>query len=260
MIVYYENSKGKRLNLLKSPYRTVDADWYNADWEKTSDGYELVVDIDVFGKRSEFQANMERLYNIIAVDSELGVYGKLYVNGTYLRCQIRRSEKSGWKGYIYSEVELVFLAPELEWIQEISKGFFPQPETGAESGIDFPFDFSFDFSSLKRGYDTLNVDHITSSDFQMVIYGPCTNPRILINDNPYEVNVSLEKNEYLIIDSRTHTVMKYLSNGTTQSCFDDRGLEYSVFNKIPAGMLSFNWSGDFGFDLILFLKRREAKW
>ena len=59
MVVYYENSKGDRLNLMRFPYRTVDADWYDADWEESSDGYEKTVSIDVFGKRDEFISNME---------------------------------------------------------------------------------------------------------------------------------------------------------------------------------------------------------
>ena len=94
----------------------------------------------------------------------------------------------------------------------------------------------------------------------MIVYGPCVNPRILINDQVYEVFTTLESNEYMIIDSRDYTVHKYLANGTVQNLFDNRRLEQSVFEKIPSGLLRINWSGDFGFDLILFLERREARW
>lgn len=85
MIVYYENMNGEKLNLLKAPFRTTKTDWFDADWSESSDGYEKTVTIDVFGKREEFQANMEQLYRIIAVDAENDTYGKLYVNGAYLR-------------------------------------------------------------------------------------------------------------------------------------------------------------------------------
>ena len=74
MRAYYKNSKGEILNLTKAPFRAVDADWFDADWEESSSGYEKKVDIDVFGKRSEFAQNMERLYSIIAVDAEEGTY------------------------------------------------------------------------------------------------------------------------------------------------------------------------------------------
>ena len=59
MIVYYENSKGEQLNLLKAPSRTMKTDWFDADWSESSDGYEKTVTIDVFGKRNEFRSNME---------------------------------------------------------------------------------------------------------------------------------------------------------------------------------------------------------
>ena len=171
----------------------------------------------------------------------------------------RRSKKTGWKGYVYSEVEITFQAPALEWIREVKKSFFPQEEKASISGMDFPFDFSFDFAADKRGVEQWDVEHITSSDFRMTIFGPCINPRILINGYPYEVIATLEKNEYMVIDSIEQTVTKYMENGTAVNMFDYRGYDYSVFEKISSGLLTLNWSGDFGFDLILFLKRREAR-
>ena len=95
MIVYYENMNGEKLNLLKAPFRTTKTDWFDADWSESSDGYEKTVTIDVFGKREEFQANMEQLYRIIAVDAENDTYGKLYVKGAYLRCKLLKSATEG---------------------------------------------------------------------------------------------------------------------------------------------------------------------
>mgnify|MGYP004561900183 CR=1 FL=1 len=56
------------------------------------------------------------------------------------------------------------------------------------------------------------------------------------------------------------TITKYLSNGMTANLFDVRGYDYSVFEQIPPGLISVNWSGDFGVDLYIFLKRKEAAW
>lgn len=259
MIVYYENSKGEKLNLLKAPYRTVEADWFDSDWEESSSGYEKKIEIDVFGDRTEFKNNMENLYRIIAVDSEIGVYGKLYVNGSYLRCNILKSKKANWKGYVYSEVELIFQAPELKWIQEIRKSFSPHKDI-VTNGLNFPFNFPFNFTAGSRGSETWKIDHIIPNDFLMVIYGPCENPQVLINGYPYEVITELSANEYLIIDSIEGTVTKYKADGSTSSLFNERGFEHSVFEKIPSGNLSLMWSGDFGFEIILLVVRREAVW
>ena len=222
---------------MKAPFRTVEADWFDADWTESSSGYEKTVDIDVFGNREQLAQNMEHLYSIIAVDAEEGAYGRLYVNDTFLRCRIQSSRKSNWKGYVYSEVELTFITPELAWVKEEKMKFYPQAEGTAADGLDFPFDFPFDFADTRKGSATWEIDHVTASDFQMIVYGPCVNPRILINDQVYEVFTTLESNEYMIIDSRDYTVHKYLANGTVQNLFDNRGLEQSVFEKIPSGLL-----------------------
>ena len=257
---YYKNSKGEVLWLTRAPFRTVEADWFDSTWESTEEGYEKVITLDVFGKREEFVQNMEKLYKIISVDSEAGKYGRLYVNDTFLPCQIYKTKKTGWKGYVYTEVELTFLAPELSWITILNKQFFPQDEPTSANGLDFPFDFPFDFANEKRGSAAFEIDHIIPSDFEMVVYGPCTNPKILINGYPYEVFTTLERGEYLIINSMEQTIIKYLLNGTTANLFDVRGYDYSVFEKIPSGMVAVNWSGGFGIDLSIFVKRREAKW
>lgn len=257
---YYKNSKGEVLWLTRAPFRTIDADWFDSTWEETEDGYEKVITLDVFGKREEFVKNMEMLYRIISVDAETGNYGRLYVNDTFLPCQIYKTKKTGWKGYVYTEVELTFLAPELSWITILEKRFFSQRESDSDNGLDFPVDFSFDFSNEKRGSSSFDINHIIPSDFEMIIYGPCVNPKVLINRYPYEILTTLESNEYLVLNTAEQTITKYLSNGTTENLFNLRGYDYSVFEKIPSGLISVSWSGDFGIDLYVFLKRKEAAW
>lgn len=257
---YYKNSRGEILNLLGYPYLTAEADWFNSDWEESSSGYQRTVQVDVYGNDDELVQNMERLYRIIAVDAEEGTYGRLYVNDTFLYCRIQSSTKENWKGYVFSEVELTFIAPKLSWVTEATRQFFPQTEPVAADGLDFPFDFPFDFADERLGVAVWEIDHVTASDFEMIVYGPCVNPQILINGHTYEVFTTLEANEYMIINSRDQTVYKYLTNGTAQNLFHDRGLADSVFEPIPSGLLRINWPGTFGFDLTLFLERREARW
>ena len=173
---------------------------------------------------------------------------------------IQSSTKENWKGYVYSEVELTFIAPELSWVTEVTRQFFPQSEVSGASGLDYPYDHPFDFAEEDLGVATWEIDHVRSSEFKMIMYGPCTNPYVLINNHAYAVYTDLEEGEYLIIDSRISTVYKYLSNGTVENIFNERGLADSVFEPIPSGLLRINWSGEFGFDLTLFLERREARW
>lgn len=259
MIIYYENSNGEKINLLKAPYRTIDTDVFDSSWDESDSGFEKRVSIDVFGNKNELKKNMEYLYNVIAVDSEKGVCGKLYVNDTYLYCNIRASRKTGWKGFIYSEAELTFVAPELKWIHELRRNFYPKSEVEV-NGLNFPFNFPFNFTRESRGSEKWKIDHVAANDFQMIIFGPCDNPKIFINGHPYEMLCSLQENEYLVIDSMQHTIMKYGSSGGVTNMFNERGFEYSVFEKIPSGTVNFTWTGSFGFELLLFVVRREPLW
>ena len=113
---------------------------------------------------------------------------------------------------------------------------------------------------FQQTFHSFEIDHIIPSDFEMIVYGPCINPKVLINGYPYEILTTLEGNEYLILNTAEQTIMKYLSNGPADNLFNARGYDYSVFEKIPPGLINVNWSGDFGIDLYVFLKRKEAAW
>lgn len=259
MIAYYVNSAGERIDLTKKPYRMVDADLFDSDWEEDADGYEKTVSIDIFDKKEKLKEHMEKLYKVLAYDAENGTCGRLYINGTYLFCQVKASKKSAWKGFVYAVAELTFYAPVLEWISESSKSFFAGDLTDqGETGLDFPFGFPFDFTAPGNGAKYWNVDHVTPSDFTTIIYGPCTNPIVRINDHAYQVYTTLLDREYLIINSRDYSIVKHAINGQTEDLFDDRG--DGVFDKIPSGHLAVSWSGDFGFDIILYKVRREPEW
>ena len=171
---------------------------------------------------------------------------------------ILTSKKANWKGFVYSEVELTFVAPVLEWIREEKRSFYPKSEIKRE-GLNFPFNFPFNFTIETSGSETWEIDHAALNDFQMIIFGPCNNPKIFVNGYPYEMVCSLQENEYLIIDSAERTIWKN-ANGILTNMFNERGFEYSVFEKMPSGTLSLSWTGNFGFELTLFLVRREPLW
>lgn len=105
-----------------------------------------------------------------------------------------------------------------------------------------------------------NVDHYAPCEFLMTIFGPAVDPRVVINGHPYQVYTTLDANEYLQIDSRANTVVKYLANGIQQDIYDYRAKQESVFDPITPGNISVVWSGEFGFDITLYCERSEPRW
>lgn len=259
MILYYENALGQKIDFMKRPYRAVEADIFEADWEAHSDGYEKRIEIDVMDKKGNFFDNMNALYDIIAVDADNNTYGKLCCNGSYIRCYVKKKEATGWKGNVYAYVTLTFVAPELAWITEEKKTFLPGSGRGQEGGFDYPHNFPYNYSAIDADIEW-NIKNTAPCDFAMIIYGTCVDPEIIINDHSYQVFTTLEANEYMIIDSRTQTITKHLESGSDINVYNDRSTMQSVFHKINPGRNIISWTHAFGFDIILYKSRKEPVW
>ena len=158
----------------------------------------------------------------------------------------------------WTENDITIFCPRPFWIKEEKKSFLPQDEPPvSQLYLDYEFDYDYDYFLSSIGNSRLVRSFPLESDFKMIIYGPVANPQVSINGYPYKINDTLEATEYLIIDSRNNSIIKFLSNGTSVSIFDKRNKAKSVFERIPGGTLSFSWTGLFGFDLIIYDERSE---
>lgn len=227
-------------------------------FEKKPKKYNLI--IDFLGGKEERRSNANRFFELVERDVLEGTIGRLYFKDYYIECYIVGSEFNvADDRYRAVQKEVKVYAPYPFWQKEIKKQLLAQKNNEDEGGIDFPFDFEFDFSADMIGAKTWTVDHYGESNFQMIFYGPCQDPKATINGYPYQIFTTLESSDYLIIDSRRHSVVKYLANGTTSNLYNSRQMERSVFEKIPSGELVIGWPGTFGIDLILFLERSEPE-
>lgn len=273
MKIYYENSeKTKMIDFGGGKYEIADTNIFQHEFQYVSENdritefkrgiqtYSIEANINSTGKES-----WKKLYDdmnaIFYGDMIKKKRGTLHVNGSYITCNIYASyPKEIFEDWGFQTTELKIVTDSTGWLEEETRQFFPKSDGSATGGLGFPFDFPFDFAESKTGFEQWNVDHYSSSHFNMTIYGPCENPRVLINGYPRQVFTSLEANEYLVIDSRYSTVIKHLANGTTVSVYNSRQFQPSIFEKIPSGLLNVDWSGAFGFDITLYIERSEPKW
>lgn len=274
--IYYMSGMGnEKICLDHEPYwiqtgDLLDYEWHYADRNNKIRGFkkeinEKTVTLSIFGNtEKDYAQNWNHLHEVFERDIKNMTPGKLYFGSSYLKCFVTSSKKADWEWDCgITDNEIVFLTDSDVWIEEYSKTLSPQTGVGKAAiseGLEYPYDYKYDYAPGKSGIDIWNIDHFASSEFKMIIYGPCADPEIHINDHKYIVYDTLEKNDYIVIDSRDHTVIKHLSNGYKQNLFDKRGKEYSVFERIPDGTVMINWSGTFGFDITLFLERSEPKW
>ena len=94
----------------------------------------------------------------------------------------------------------------------------------------------------------------------MIIYGPVVNPMVTIGGVPHLVNIVLEAGEYLIIDSKTKTVIKVTQSGEQVNAYHNRQKQRAFFQKIAPGRQTIMWTGKFDFDIILYTERSEPTW
>ena len=96
--------------------------------------------------------------------------------------------------------------------------------------------------------------------YEMVVYGPCENPEILMGSHKYHVNCQLETGEYLVINSLSKKIYKVKNDGEQVNQYNLQDRDWYVFQKIASGSHSVSWSGLFGFDITMYERRSEPKW
>lgn len=264
----FVNHLGEEINFGKGNILINENDFRDYQWEHNSKNdkiYEFkrgitqkALPVIVFGENARKTAN--QIFEITEKDVVAKSPGRMHIGDYYLIGYFVAANHSGYTKQNSIEISLKFVSDESMWFKKIQKKFYAQTRGVQQEGLDFPTDFEFDFAVDELGHEIWNVDHYAASHFKMHIYGPCVNPRIYINEYPYQINTTLEEKEYLIIDSRGNTVEKYLGNGVRQDIYNSRNFEHSVFEKIPSGKLSVNWIGTFGFDIDLYLERSGPEW
>lgn len=161
-----------------------------------------------------------------------------------------------------------FYCPYPFWSKQTAFLVFNQPEEvvgdtdikdyvpGSEGGTaDYDYDYQ---TKIGSGSTFVNTD-INGSDFKLIINGYAQNPSIRINGLPIDLNLTLQQNEHLTIDSREKTVVLTHSNGVKENCFGYRDVSVDIFKKIASGTVFVTW-GNFSWTLTLYDERTAPLW
>lgn len=212
------------------------------------------------GSEEEGLRIKNELFEIAEKDLLAHSHGKIVIGEYYLKCFIRGSKKSNYlidKGYLETELKIVTDLP--MWTKETTTAFKAGQVTTVGQNKDFPHDYAYDYANGAQNTTLLNSG-FADSDFEITIYGSCTNPMIVIGGHAYSVDAELLTGEYLKINSKEKKIYKVKIDGEVVNQFDLRNREYYIFKKISAGTNNVAWAGTFSFDVTLLEERSEPKW
>ena len=189
-------------------------------------------------------------------------YGKIIIGDYYMRCYVTASAKTDYlitKQYMIATLTITTDLP--YWIKETAFNFTDQEdaETSTSGGLDYPFDYPHDYHNSVANKFIKNTGFMPAN-FRMVMNGACINPAVYVGGHLYQVNCTVEDDQYLTIDSVTKTVKLTNKDGTETNVFGSRNKESYVFEKIPSGQNTVSWTGNFNFSIVLLEERSEPKW
>ena len=228
---------------------------------------ERYLTISVCGaNEQDYYDNLNRLHEVFEKDVANLTPGRLYFQGAYQTCYVVASTKTEWEDtdcMLDAEIRIIPVYP--SWITEQQISI--KPITDSEESTDnssYPYTYPYTYGMPSKT-TSVKIDHYAASDFRMIVYGPTANVSVTINGHIYHVEYPIEDDEYMVIDSRSflppdERIYLVRQNGEKVNVFNYRDPEHSIFQKIPAGDITIDYSRKYGIDLIVFLERSEPKW
>lgn len=276
--MYYENSRGEILRLDQPPCVTTSSHLFDSSWKLTralrplGEGGSLLsrrrpadertmtvsVTADNADGLSRALAHMADVfdYDVVSYTS-----GRLWVNGSYLRCWCSGRIKE-LSCDIVSRAQLtVSICPEQPaWCTETLYRIMAGETHTDAGGHSYPHSYPYRYSSA-RGSLSLFNPHFAPSPMRITLYGPSAEPRVYVNGNCIGVNTPLLSGERVLLDQQNRIIRKTDIAGNTVNAFGDRiknGLtfEYALPGSNPVDIYSDTMSAD----IVLIEERSEPLW
>ena len=270
----YVNSRGDTVDFMDYHTRIYEGTLHAYEWDY--EGAELPIGENVYGftrgaatyeitvavrgTDNEKKFALNNMTNIFEYDVIQNARGKLWWDNSYIECNIIAAETVPSEDFYGAEKTLTVLCPYPFWIVPQSFNFPVSSESAQIGFLDYPYDYAYDYTPKEGGREDINIDHYGASNFMMYIFGAVTDPSVVINNHTYMVYDTVLEGEYIVVDSRNKTIVKYRNDGTTVNLFDSRYKVQSIFEKIPGGNVTVSWSGGFAFTLDVYVERSEPLW
>lgn len=278
MIILYENSDGEKLELNNWPIMIQNPEsLFKNKWSYTEESYtslrffkekqELSATLQIFAESEvDFINIMEEFTSIVERDVVLNETGRIWIysndkeDGYYLECNIIENDYTEYEEEFYTiDKKITIIASKIVW-KKSKKFTMYNYESKGSTGIDYPYEYPYDYVQLIGSNGVITNENYVPCDFIISISGPAMDPVVVIGDNTYEVNISVETDDVLVINSKLQTIELNKKNGIIENVFSKRGRDNYIFEKIQEGVQTIRWNGAWNLEVELLIERSEPKW
>jgi len=203
-----------------------------------------------------------RLFEIFERDVLAKKPGRFWVGEYYCEGYILESTK---ENYLINRnllnLEVIFVTDKAYWVRQTVSTFARYSDVeNQDYMLEYPYDYDYDYYDTGLASLTICNEHFDASEYILLINGQVNNPRIEISGHVYEVAHEVKSGEVLEINSKNRTITLIQADGGRVNLFNYRSTDYEIFQKIPPGISTVSWTGEFEFELTLLEERSEPKW
>ena len=197
--------------------------------------------------------------------------GRIEVDGEwYQRAYIAKSDTDTVYGRRAVKAELTVLLLDGAWRREVTTSFFAN-EVSDGSALDYPHDFEYDYGGSGANR-TVTVGGLVPADCKLTIFGPVTNPRVVVSQgefsNTYSAKVTVSGGSRLVIDGSSYpkSIQLIGTYGEVEDRFADgvrgegAGSGSYCFEPLRPGTSTVSWDGSFGFTMTHYQEEGEPPW
>lgn len=261
--ITYTNSKNDTISLGKESGVWLDEnELFNYEWDYVTAQRKLVaisrdvveIPVKLLFLNGFDDSVINRFLQVMDYDARMKSPGTLSVNG-YERKGVFVSAST--EDYMYKQGlmyrEMRFLALKQDWTRRYVETIKPTT-TSTEVQLKYPHDYPHDYGGSPAPQQ-FNNPSAFPSEFLLRIYGPCSDPYLIINGNLYAVNCTVVDGGFLVIDSTNReAIYNYNAAGVAQNVFDaaTMGAEGSgsyIYELIQPGINSVSWPNNFKIDI-----------
>lgn len=276
--IHYENSAGLVLRLDQPPLVVTSSRLFDTTWKLTRSQRPLGEGGSLLARRrpadertmtvqavsdssAELAAALIRMSDIFDYDVAAGTSGKLWVNGSYLRCWCSGSVKELSCDFPDRAQLTVTVCPEQPaWCTERSYRIVGGDTVSDPDGHCYPYRYPYRYGTTRRSVSLVNT-HFAPAPMRITLYGPALEPRVYVGGSCIGVNSPLYEGERVTIDQQNKIITRTGTDGQTVNCFGDRIKNGQTFDYAPSGSTVVDlYSQTLGVDIVLIEQRSEPSW